>query len=63
MLEGEDSHVCLQPGHFLVRFNLGANISIERSPYTLSSLDEHGQLLHVRIFAPCAKRKVIYLLL
>lgn len=61
MIEGEEAHVHLQRGQFLVRMNLGANISIEKSPFTLSSVDEHGQLLHVRIFSPTGKRTGLWI--
>jgi len=37
------------PGTFLVRLNMKGSNPIEKSPFTISRIDERGKILHTRI--------------
>jgi len=38
-----------KPGTFLVRLNMRGNNPIEKSPFTISRIDERGKIVHTRI--------------
>jgi len=38
-----------RPGTYLVRLNMGGNNPIEKSPFTISRIDERGKIVHTRV--------------
>jgi len=40
----------IKPGIFLVRLNMGGQEAIEKTPYTISRLDQKGKAYHTRVY-------------
>lgn len=42
--------VSSKPGLFLVRLNMGGQESIEKTPFTISRIDQNGKVYHTRVY-------------